>query len=341
MKRILVMLCVLAVVCASFVGCQTSSNEPETPGAEPSSAEPSSPAVESPSSEAEEVFLGFAAPLTSGEYWENFSDAVVQACEAQGVRCEVQSAEVDAVKQVEIINNFVTAGVDYLFVDPIDPDSVVDALIAARQAGVYVIMHGSIPTNEEAYDVALVASQDEVGSSVAQAAANRIDETFPDAADGSIEVAVISTRMRPVDSERTDGFLKITEYTSKATVVGEYNPTTENSAASVQEITDNIIQSYPDVKCFICYGDWAVVVNEVLNRSSIDLSQISVFGNDLTDDLVAGISDPSNCIKGTVVSGQDVFDLVAQIASGELVVTDKTYALGVEIVTAENVDNYK
>lgn len=340
MKRIYAILFVLTLIGSLLAGCGTAPEDTAKNDAVTGSDDPDGGITPTEAAD-EKIFLGFAAPLTSGEYWLNFSESVVAACEEKGVRCEVQSAEVDAVKQVEIINNFITAGVDYLMVDPIDPDAVVDALVAAREAGVYVIISGSVPASEDAYDVALVASQQEVGNETAKATAEWIDNTFPEAAEGNVEVAVISTRMRPVDSERTDGFLKVAEYTTKATVIGEYNPPSDNSAAGVQEITDNIIQQYPNVKCFICYGDWPVIADEALQRSTLDTSEIGLFGNDITEGLVNGILDASSCIKGTVVSGNDVFELVAKIASGELKAEDKTYPLNVEIVTADNVDDYK
>ena len=82
-----------------------------------------------------DYYVGFAAPLTSGEYWNSLTTATEDKFDEAGIKINIQSAETDMEKQAELVNNFVTMGATHIIVDPCDPTSIESVLVDAREAG--------------------------------------------------------------------------------------------------------------------------------------------------------------------------------------------------------------
>ncbi len=286
------------------------------------------------------IYIGFAAPLTSGEYWNSLTTATEKLFKENGIKIDVQSAETDMEKQTELVNNFVTMGVSHIIVDPVDPTSIEDALIKAREAGVKVVVSGSVPQSRDAYDIALKASQTDIGNAVAKAAAEWIDKTYPDAEPGSIGVAIFGVYERDVDTERCEAYRNIVNYTDKAKVSVEYNIGWADSQTKCQSNTELMLQQNPEVKVVLAYGDYCLFVDEVLQRSGIDLTKYASFGNDMSEAIGESIKlngEGKSTVAGTSVVDGDYPQLYLEAVKGELdVAEDGIYNIPIKVTTADN-----
>lgn len=292
--------------------------------------------------ETTETFVGFAAPLTSGEYWNSLTTRTEELFKEQGIKIDIQSAETSMEKQTELVNNFVTMGVTHLIVDPVDPTSIEDALIKAKQKGVKVIVSGSVPENPDAYDIGLKASQEDIGDAVAKAAAEWVEKTYPDAEPGSVGAAIFGVYERDVDTERCEAYKNIEKYTDKVKVSVVYNIGWADSQTKCQNNTELMLQQNPEVKVILTYRDYCLFVDEVLQRSNVDLTQYSCFGNDLSEAIEESIrlnKEGKSSVVGTSVIGGDYPALYETAVSGELQVDENgIYSLPIEVKTAENIE---
>lgn len=83
---------------------------------------------------------------------------------------------------------------------------------------------------------------------------HEIEKTFPDAEDGSVEIAIIEERDSDDAIRRSDGLHEIEKLTSKAKVVYVAEQTITDGATKAQELADALFLQHPDVKCILTYG---------------------------------------------------------------------------------------
>ena len=81
-----------------------------------------------------------------------------------------------------------------IIVMAVDPSSLSDVLKKAQKAGIKIV---AFSQETPVYDVFSGADEFACGKSVAEMASKWIDKTFPDAAAGSIKVAIFENRISP------------------------------------------------------------------------------------------------------------------------------------------------
>lgn len=109
----------------------------------------------------EESFdIGFAIKTQDSPYFVSLVEKVKEYGEEKGWNVDVLDAGNDTTVEQDNINTFVSQGKDLIFVDAIDPSSVVPAINAAADAGVPVINLDS-GVDEDANDVTTVYSDNE------------------------------------------------------------------------------------------------------------------------------------------------------------------------------------
>ena len=291
--------------------------------------------------------VGFSAPAMDNEFQTNLSSTLEAACKENGIKYTVSEAQQSAAKQAEQIENMVTTGCEAIVVSPVDLDGILDALKNAKSSGAFVSMIGVVPPSKDYYDVVVNVEQTDLGSQAAKAAASWIDKTFPDAADGGIEVALLTLNNSEEATKRGEALAKVEEFTGKAKVVGEYDST---GAASIptkaQEYTEMLLTEHPDVKCILAYSDFmGLPADEVVMRTKgIDVAHFGIFGCDYSSAGCEAI-EKSKTNESTyrasgafgVNFGKTVYDtIVGNVeVDGECVYYEPAFEL-----TVDNVDQY-
>lgn len=227
--------------------------------------------------------IGFSAPAMDNEFMTNLKSSLEDAAAEYGIEVVTSVAEQSTAKQVEQIENMVTMGCEAICVSPVDLDAILDALKDAKDKGVVISLCGVVPEDKAYYDVVANVEQFDLGNMAAKAAAEWIDNTFPDAEDGSIEVAILALNNSAEAIKRADGLKSIEELTSKAKIVVEYDATGSSSIPTkAQEYAEMMLISYPDVKCVLAYSDFmGLPADEVIMRTpSIDKEEFGIFACD-------------------------------------------------------------
>lgn len=296
-----VVLVMLAAVLLAACGGQAATTEPTSAPAqvatEPSAANP-----------LEGKKVGYAIPDASNSFLSALSTRVTELFAEDGVEVLVASGDGDAAKQYNQIENFVSQGVDVMIVMSVDPVGVLSAVEEAKAAGIKTL--GVPVDNQGPYDAYMHTDQYEIGTLAAKMGCDFIAATYPDAAEGSIEVAIMSTEGAPEMAKRTDGFRTIADTCPQAQVVTFVDVPNATISQGVTT-AENILTAYPDTKVFLVIGDsGAMGVSQALQAYAPDaLDQYGVFSGDVNPEnipLIEGCEDP---YRGAVAIGGGPEDL--------------------------------
>jgi ABC-type sugar transport system substrate-binding protein len=201
MRKMLVLLLVaLMILSSACQGAQTETTAPEV--AAPEATEP--PAA------TQKPVLAVSLPALDNPLMLAFQDAFKNAFGAE-YDVQVSSADGNANTQATQIENYTSMLAKFLFVMAVEPTSLVPKLEAARDAGVTVLFAGGDPGSEDAYDSVMKMNQFLSGEYAALIAKQWLDETYPDAEDGSVETAIFESTLNPEAVQRSAGLKMITE----------------------------------------------------------------------------------------------------------------------------------
>jgi len=234
----------------------------------------------------EEMYLGVSFPSLANAFFTTTSDQIEAKCKEEGVRVEIVSCEGDISLQIEQLENFATMGVTHVVVNSLDLSSIQDTMKKLREEGIHVYYFGTIPSDIDSYDSCSALDQAAVGDLQAQAAADWIEKTYPDAKEGSIEVAAIISTANQDMIDRSEAMQKLEKYTSKAKVVVTYDVIGKTDMnTSTQEYVDILFSEHPDVKAIMTVDvNCGLGANEAIMRiSSINAEEIGVFSADFDD----------------------------------------------------------
>jgi len=313
-QHIIALLLVACLMLASVAGCSSNSKESNKSSAATTKSEvknetKSEVSNETSAAPTEPIKVGATFPTLQVEFFAALKKKLEILGPRYNIEFEIVSAESDTTLQSQQIDNFVTMGKDYIVCIGIGGTGAVDAMISAQKAGVPVInLLNDIDDFPAAFEVSILMDAFLRGQRVAEMASAWIDETYPDAADGSVKVAVLSNRMNIDAVNITDGMYEIFNINPKTVLVGDYQfAPGDDFAAKSQEYGDIIFASDPDVAVVLAYAcSYATSFDPVVYRQpNLDYSRFAIFTSDWTDQLadsvIASRTDKS-VVRGTVAA---------------------------------------
>lgn len=290
--------------------------------------------------------VGFSPVMMSSEFFAGMSDDMEAYFTEHGMEYSSADANGSVETQVQNVENFVSMGMDYIIMFAVDASAICDAAIAARDAGAFVINIGTVLEQRDAYDVCINVDQYESGAVVAQMASDWIDATFPDAEDGSIEVAILEERDSEDAIRRSDGLHEIETLNSKAKVVYVAEQMISDGATKAQELTEMMFLNNPDVKCIITYGtDMAQGSDEIALGKVENKDEFAIFTVD-TPEFIRGkikeSAENASLIRGTVMLGEGTPLTCYNLMDGSWMdrVEDGVYAERCIPITNETMSEY-
>lgn len=125
---------------------------------------------------------------------------------------DVQTASADGNPNTQAaqVENYTAMKVKFMFVMAVEASSLLPRLEKARAAGVTVMVAGGEP-GKSGRDAVMKIDQFLAGEYAALLAKQWVDQTYPDAAPGSIETAVFLSTLNPEAIDRSNGLLMISE----------------------------------------------------------------------------------------------------------------------------------
>ena len=265
---------------------------------------------------------------------------------------QVSSADGNANTQATQIENYTAMKAKFIFVMAVEASSLVPKLIAARQAGALILFAGGDPGDPNAYDSVMKMNQFLGGAYAALMAKQWVDKTYPDAPEGSIEIAIFESTLNPEAVARSTGLKMISEPYLK-NENGEYvnatgavvddahkmdNPAYSPAVKVVQVVQaemfqagqtamQNVLTTNPNVKLVIAYaGDGGMgasqaIMDEYAKGTGVsvidDLSKVAVFGVGMIGAEGPAVADSSTgkgVFRGTVRFGGDLIGRTMEYA---------------------------
>jgi ribose transport system substrate-binding protein len=293
--------------------------------------------------EEEQAIIAVCLPALDNPLMLGFQDAFTQAFGDKYV-VQVASADGNPNTQATQIENYDAMGVKFMFVMAVEASSLVPKLKAAKEAGTIILFAGGDPGDADAYTAFMHMNQFLSGHYAAYMAKQWMDETYPDAAPGSIETAIFESTLNPEAVDRSNGLKMIAEPYFK-NAAGEYigadgnvvdeahriaNPAYSPAVNVVQTVAaemfqagqtamQNILTTNPDVKLIVSYaGDGAMGASQAImdeydkgpGVSVIeDLNKVAVFSVGLIGAEAQGLAESSTgngVFRGTIRFGGDL-----------------------------------
>lgn len=213
------------------------------------------------------------------------------------IATNVQDAQIDAAKQVGILENFITQGVDGIIVSTVDGEALSEVAKKAHEAGIPIVSL-FVPIDEDYVLSNVVVDEYKYGHTIGKMAGEWAQKNFPGE---EIEAAILSMHDYKPGIERRrgerEGFL---EYFPTGKVIADEH---SNTTVMAMEKTETLLQAHPDVRIFICDSDdtGALGAAEVLNAAipKDEHYKYSVWGADAVPEALKQIKT-GGVYRGTV-----------------------------------------
>lgn len=330
MKKLIALLLALVMVFA-LVACGTTDE----------------PGNSDPGGEDEKPTAGFVILGLGSEFFQSMADTFVQVFTDAGWEASYVNGEFSPEVQIRAIENYTAAGVDLMVVFPSEGGPVDDALGRAREAGIKIIEMVNCGEN---WDASMISNNYQMAELLCLMTASWVNEHFPDAEDGSVDVVVLTYYANDTNRQQAEGALRIEEYSSKINLLAEYQLPDETTEAGVTA-AENVLTMYPDVDVIISpQGTVMVGVNNYLTSSSspiTDFTDFALFAVNANSaeayDAIAASGDNNSPMRGTVVTSgvaksiADMYEVAMRVMNGEVGVI--SYA-STELITADTVAEF-
>ena len=285
----------------------------------------------------------------TSDYFLAMSELFTKMFAEAGFETEYTSPDFDSIRQQEIFENYVTQGYDCIVVFPINAASLSSAVEQARAQGMKVVCQVNMTDECDGW-VGTDAS--ELGQGAAKLAADWVEKTFPNAADGSIACAILEVRTDDNNNQLADGCHKVKELSSKLNVVSTISVPEETEAAA-QQAMENLFITDPEVQVIIAVtGTLAKGANAYLTAMDspvADLSQVAVFttgsDNTLFENVAASPENTASVIRGIssyapmAVGAQIMTNVVLNLSNG--ITGDAVFQADPQyLLTPENIGAY-
>ena len=348
MKKIIALLLALIMVFA-LVACGNT-DTPSTPDT-PSSDTPSTPSTDAPSTPdtpADEpktvAFVGFGP----GDFFDMLANTYIATMEAEGWKAEYTSGNFDPPTQISACENYIAMGVDVLVVWSVAPEAMAGVIDQAMAQGIKVI---AFVAKTDKYDVVMLSDDAALAGYCAKLAAKWIDETYANAPDGSLDVAVFTCRAAETGVVQGDVLLKMAEYSSKIGNVIEVECEDETPATGLTKM-ENLYTTNPEIKLFLsAHNGLAQGISNFftgINSPVTDYSDMGIFcinGDTAVYDMIKASVNGENPLRGTVMTGgvqdtaNELRDMIVGITNGTIPAGHIQMA-GTLFVDADTIDEF-
>jgi ABC-type sugar transport system substrate-binding protein len=267
--------------------------------------------------------LCYIIPSLANPFLNGVATSVTEKFKADGVEVKVYGADEGGLnQQFDQIENCISMKVDMMYVMAAGEfDPLVPAVEEAKKAGITVM--GVPPLQLAPFDAIMHTSQKEDGQKVAKMACDFINAVYPDAADGSVETAIIGGASSSVGMNlRHQGYLTFTEICPKAKLVIDMDIPTDSIPAG-QAAAENALTAHPNIKVFIgqssAHGQG--IANAIKALPNVDLAKYGVFAGDMDPSMIPTVTSCADPYKGFVAIGgtsldQATYDQVKKMLQG-------------------------
>ncbi len=265
----------------------------------------------------------YIIPSLANPFLNGVATSVTEKFKADGVEVKVYGADEGGInQQFDQIENCISMKVDMMYVMAAGEfDPLVSAVEEAKKAGIMVM--GVPPLRLKPFDAIMHTSQKEDGQKVAKMACDFINAVYPDAANGSVETAIIGGASSSVGMNlRHQGYLTITDICPKVKLVMDTDIPTDSIPAG-QAAAENALAAHPNIKVFIGQSTAHAqgIANAIKALPNVDTTKYGVFAGDMDPSMIPVVTGCKDPYKGFVAIGgtsldQATYDQVKKMLQG-------------------------
>lgn len=253
----------------------------------------------------------YIIPSLANPFLNGVATSVTEQFKADGVTVNVYGADEGGLnQQFDQIENCISMKTDFMYVMAAgEIDQLVPAIEEAKAAGIMVM--GVPPQKLAPFDAIMHTSQLEDGQKVAKMACDFIEAMYPDAADGSVETAIIGAASSSVGMRlRDEGYSTITEICPKAKLVAHLDISGDSIPVG-QAAAENVLTANPNVKVFIGQSTAHAqgIANAIKALPDVDVDEYGVFAGDMDPSMIPVVTSCEDPYKGFVAIGGAALDV--------------------------------
>lgn len=286
-KRLTAFTLVMAIFMGLLGGCATGS-ENTTAGANSATDPATNAATQSSGTSAAKIRIGFSTKAQFSPFFAKMQETAKAYASELGIEvlCQAPDVETNITAQVEIIENFISNGVDAIVMAPCDAVMLNSTILKANKAGIPVIL---INDSINAQDL-----QQQGGDYITYVGVKQYDaaalagkwvaENYPDGAKVCIIDGVLGVDLF---NQRLSGFTD--QLTGKFEVLGNQPADAERNKAF--DVMQNFLTAFPKIDVvFASCDEMALGAAEAIEQAG-RTGEIAVIGFDGNDDALEALRD--------------------------------------------------
>ena len=264
------------------------------------------------------------------DFFKTIAGAIEESAEADGNSVTVVNGEQDSAKQIQIVEDFITKGVDAVFLNPVDRDAIAPALELLNEAGSPIINFDASVANLDLVDAYVATDNVQAGVLCAEA----MIKDFPDGG----EIAVLNYPANSACLDREQGFLDTIEGKGFE-VVATFDA--EGTVEKGQDITSDILQAHPDLTAIFSINDQAGM--GAYAACTIADANVAIYGVDGNPEAKSVIAQDGiyrmSAAQSPIQMGKTCYEVAAKLLAGEEL-EEKTIDVPVFTIDLTNVNDY-
>lgn len=329
-RKIKVLLALVVMGIMMLSGCKKQVGTPEDNPVQEEDTE------ETDEEEAEEegYKFGFSGINMENPYFITLENAIRESVTSSGNTLITEDPEGDAQKQASQITEMIEAGIDAIFLSPVNWEEIIPSLQELQEADVRII-NVDTQVKEMDYVDAYVGSDNEAAGRMCGEA---LIEKCPDGG----KVLILECPTQNSINERITGF---EEAISKAEVGFEIvaRENTDGKFEKSVEVAQNILKEHTDVTAIMCGND-QIAVGAQTAVNLLGMEDVIIYGVDGSPDIKKELEKSDTQIAGTAAQspinmGKKAVEVGLAILNGEEY-EKENYVEIIDMITKDNVEMY-
>jgi ribose transport system substrate-binding protein len=278
----------------------------------------------------EKLSIGFTVPTLNNPYFVDMQKGAEKAAEDHGVSVTVVGGDNDITKQVQQVEDFIQKKVDAMVIQTVDTSGIVTAIELANSAGIPVLTTGETPAGGE-IKVSIGFDNFESGENAGKYLAEKLN--------GKAKIVeLIGVLGQETSRIKSEGFRSVIDQYPDMELLD--SQPAEYDRATAMNVMENFLQKYPELNAVYAANDEMALGAIQAIKAANRLDEITVIGNDGTDDALNSIKDGEMTATNATpafIQGYIGVDMAVRTLDGENVpskIVEKNF-----IITKEEVDN--
>lgn len=312
MKKILGIILVSVLLVGCITGCQTDKSNKD---------------------KADSLTIGFMNTNLSNEFQVAMLDAARESADEMGITLAEQDGQGDAAKQVSQMEQLISQKVDAIVMAPYDKDACAPAVTKAKEAGIpLVIVNSTVNNMDQA--TAYVGSDDKVAGEIA----------MKELAEAIGEKGNIMMIRGPIGNSaevgRTEGVNAVLEEYADISIVVDEPANWDREKA--MKLMENKLQDNLNIIGVMAQNDEMAIGAQKAIEAAGKQDDIKVIGIDAIADALTAVEEDrliATVFQDARAQAKKALEVAVSAAKGED--TDREYFIDFQLITKENVADYK